>query len=534
MSRFLPEKIQPYAVKFRAELFRNLKFLTLKPSNWLKYLKLIHKKPRTFDIRSAAQSQYKIACILDEFSFESFKPEADFYQLDSAFWKRELETFKPDLILIESAWRGKNNSWYKKISYISNEIIELADWADQNGIPTVFWHKEVPPHFKTFMLASKLFDYIYLTDADCIDAYKKKVGRNRHVDYLSFAAQPKIHHPIQDHSRKHALIYAGSFYPAYRYPERHQNFMDIYDSLSPLIDFDIYDRMAGKGNYTFPEKFHPHIKGSLPFSEMSSAYRSYEYGLNMNSVKTSSTMCSRRVFELAACNTLVIGNSSLAVQNIFGDLTICSDDEGEILKQFQKLENDIHHKNNVRLQALRKVMSEYTYERNLEKILTTVSPNGRFNKKQVLIVSHCENQNQYNRTIENFNRQKYLNKHLIVLSDDKSIQFHPNILFCPPSEFSNNWADIKNNFEYVSIFNPQWFYDAYYLTDLIHGLKYGVADIATKAKTTEESYQITSTCIPYHSVFKADRSFDPNNLSNPIDAKCVAIDPFSLYKHISN
>ncbi|WP_065366606.1 MULTISPECIES: hypothetical protein [Corynebacterium] len=51
----------------------------------------------------------RVASILDEFSYAGFAPEADFFQLSPSEWEEELESFQPQLLFVESAWRGKDN-----------------------------------------------------------------------------------------------------------------------------------------------------------------------------------------------------------------------------------------------------------------------------------------------------------------------------------------------------------------------------------------------------------------------------------------
>ena len=53
----------------------------------------------------------------------------------------------------------------------------------------------------------------------------------------------------------------------------------------------------------------------------------------MNSVNQSQTMFARRVFEMLASNTITVGNYSRGVKNLFGDLTICTDDSTEMNRQ---------------------------------------------------------------------------------------------------------------------------------------------------------------------------------------------------------
>jgi len=370
VSKILPPSVLGLIIQNRTSFSRFLRYLRLSPQNHIKFLRLRKSHPAKQQPCFSDPSKLKIACILDEFSFECFRFEAEFQQIDPDSWKKDLTAYKPDLIFVEAAWRGKNGKWYKKVSEISNELVDLLYWARENDVPSLFWHKEVPPHFRTFLRVSKMFDFIFLTDADGIPKYRKKIGHSR-VFFLPFACQPKIHNPVQNSVRRDSMIYAGTFYPEYKYPERYHDFLRLYDALAPIVPIDIYDRSAGKGPYTFPENMREHIRGSLPYPELISAYRSYEYGLNMNSVKHSKSMCARRVFELAASNTLVVGNYSSAVKAFFGDLTICSDAKGEITERITLLKNDSHLRDKTKLLALRKVLTEHTYGLRLRHLLKT-------------------------------------------------------------------------------------------------------------------------------------------------------------------
>ena len=57
----------------------------------------------------------KIASIMDTFSFDVFGPEAKFFQLTPQGWREEMEESQPNMLLIESAWRGKDDLWRSKI-----------------------------------------------------------------------------------------------------------------------------------------------------------------------------------------------------------------------------------------------------------------------------------------------------------------------------------------------------------------------------------------------------------------------------------
>src|SRR5699024_3623585 len=78
----------------------------------------------------------------------------------------------------------------------------------------------------------------------------------------------------------------------------------------------------------------------------------------------SRTMFARRVFELMACNTLVISNYSRGVENFFGDSVIFLDLNPHALDSLNSSEID-----QLREKNLTRVLKEHTYEHRFEKIL---------------------------------------------------------------------------------------------------------------------------------------------------------------------
>ena len=52
----------------------------------------------------------KVACIMDEFTFSSYAPDCNLLPLSVDHWHEELEAFVPELLFIESAWRGKDHA----------------------------------------------------------------------------------------------------------------------------------------------------------------------------------------------------------------------------------------------------------------------------------------------------------------------------------------------------------------------------------------------------------------------------------------
>ncbi|MFP3454528.1 DUF3880 domain-containing protein, partial [Bacillus sp. SIMBA_154] len=78
----------------------------------------------------------------------------------------------------------------------SQEVLGIVLWCRDHKIPTIFWNKEDPVHFETFLTTAKLFDFVFTTDIDCIHRYKAALGHDR-VYLLPFAAQPLVNNPVE-------------------------------------------------------------------------------------------------------------------------------------------------------------------------------------------------------------------------------------------------------------------------------------------------------------------------------------------------
>ena len=157
--------------------------------------------------------EMRVACVLDPFSFSCFEPECNLYNLSSQGWRYEIDAFRPELLLVESAWQGKNETWRGKRK--SSAYKELFQFCRQRGIPSAYWGKEDPVSYDDFFAVAKEADFVFTTDADCIERYKHDLEHDR-VYLMHFAAQPKLHNPIELYERRDKTCFAGSYYPQYR------------------------------------------------------------------------------------------------------------------------------------------------------------------------------------------------------------------------------------------------------------------------------------------------------------------------------
>lgn len=429
---------------------------------------------------SAPGERLRMAVIMDQFTYNSYAPEADIIQLTPDNWAAELAEFKPDLLFVESAWEGEEGLWKTKISGTSAELRELFEAAGKLGIPRVFWSKEDPVHYATFLETARLADYVFTTDADCIPGYKKNLGHGN-VFLLPFAAQPAVHNPIEKYERKKAFNFAGSYY--LRYPERQRNFETLINAAKDFLPVEIYDRNYGKNHphYIFPERYAPMILGTLSPDEIDLAYKGYEFGININTIKQSQTMFARRAFELLASNTLVISNYSHGLRSLLGDLVLSSDDEGQLRETIRFwLDNDLYRRK-LRLLGLRKIMSEHTYARRVQYIRERLGDERARQTRPVYCLAAPETPEQMAEVQEAFARQSYPDKHLLLLSSLEAARAGASDInvFKRAGQLLKFVAELPQDC-LLGVLQPQDYYGSQYLFDLALGFEYSGAGVCGK------------------------------------------------------
>lgn len=498
-----------------------------------------------------AQGQLKIACIMDDFTFGSYQPEAQLQQLTPTAWQAELEDFQPELLFIESAWRGKDELWGSKVGHNASELQQIVRWCKTRGTPTMFWNKEDPVHFETFLTTAKQFDFVFTTDMDCIHRYKAALGHDR-VYFLPFACQPSVHNPIELYERKDAFCFAGAYYA--RYPERTRDLGNFVAKLPEFRPVEIYDRNYGKNdpNYQFPPEYQPFIVGTLPFSEIDRAYKGYRYAINLNSIKQSQTMFARRVYELLGCNTVTVSNYSRGVRLMFGDLVITTDSGEEMVRRLQALAGDEESSGKLRLAALRKVMLEHTYEQRLNYIVAKVSGTPVANPlPDVAVLSYARSEEDLKAVLANFQRQTHTSS-ILYLVLGRKVQQPPGkdtrVRFLRRKELEGKCiGDVIGNTKLLAGMVAEDYYGPNYLLDMAIATRYSSANAfgkVTRYNHTETDIELLEPGRVYHNagslqlrsavvraqVFAAFDCFDwcrALSSSRYGEGSLLAVDPFN-------
>ena len=458
-------------------------------------------KPRSFP-------GLRVGVIMDDFSLQAWAYEFDTVELTPSNWHGELRRGL-DLLFVESAWNGNHGAWQYQLTGSkapSAALRDLVAACREQGIPSVFWNKEDPPHFEDFLETAKLFDAVFTTDVRLIPEYRERLGHDR-VDVLQFAAQPAIHNPVRMpaiHQRGDLAF--GGMYFAHKYPERREQMellLGAAHRVSGRIEhgLTIYSRFAGgDANYQFPAPLDKHVVGSLPYEQMLSAYRAHKVFLNVNSVVDSPSMCSRCVFEILASGTPCVSTESAAIPEIFPSNEVpivCEPQEAEhvlrALVRSHRLRDRMVHR------AQRRIWQEHTYAHRAVQLLEAVGLDAStpmVGAPKVTAICSTNRPQQLQHVLEQMGRQQGVKLQLALLThgftaDERALRTQAEacgitdfVLLTQPDQVSLgaclNTLVAAADGDILAKIDDDDLYGPNYLLDQAHALRYTGADLVGK------------------------------------------------------
>ena len=317
----------------------------------------------------------RVAVIVDGFTQACLEPEVTLLAIDARAWRIQLAAFQPQLLFVESAWRGVHDSWKKRIaSYPDRHDDTLAEvllWCRRRSVPTVFWNKEDPVHFDRFLHAARQFDQVFTTEVACVETYRK-AGVSR-VRPLLFAAQPALHYPGTA-QREDIVCFAGSYGEAELGARR----VDLEALLDGAIDASaplrILDRQATTKTTTntFPARFQPYVEPGVDYRELAELQRRYKVFLNVNATRDSRTMFSRRVFELLASGAAVVSSPNEGIRELFGGVVALASDRDQAAFAIRRFLDDEAYRTANAARGIERVAAGHTYAHRVREVCTTV------------------------------------------------------------------------------------------------------------------------------------------------------------------
>ena len=321
--------------------------------------------------------QITLGLIADQFTTDTLASAVKVVPLSPENWREELANQPIDAMFVESAWKGNDWKWHRRVGYYSDEdfapLSDLLAHCRAQGIPSLFWNKEDPVHFDRFRKAASLCDHVFTTDSRRIIPYLATPGAlTQTASSAPFYASPKIHNLLPSKREWQPTAAYGGTYYGKRYPERTE-YMDKIMSAAAPLGLTIYDRQHDdpESPYKYPGGLGSYVAGSLTYEEMIQAYKAHPVQINVNSVLDSPTMFSRRVVETVACGSPLISGPALGMNRYLEGAGHVVRTESEAA---QALENLLHHpayRWRNALKGARAIMRAHTTELRLSQMLRT-------------------------------------------------------------------------------------------------------------------------------------------------------------------
>ncbi len=453
------------------------------------------------DVPESPADRPTVAAILDTFTESALRHEVDLVLLSPERWREQLERARPVCLFVESAWRGNSGGWKDRIVRYEdtedNPLRGVLEYCRSAGIPTVFWSKEDPPHFDNFLGAAREFDHVFTSDSDCLPRYRAALGHDR-IYVLPFAAQPRVHNPFRDRSwPKYPVCFAGSWVSR-RYPERAEALRLLLDGAMPH-GLHIFDRNLARGDfgldYRFPDEYREAIRGTLTYDEMLTAYRCYDVMLNVNTITESPTMFARRAFESLACGTPVVSQDSVGMREMLGEHVRVTKSADETSAHIDELLGNGEARIREGHLAYRHVHENHTYRHRMREVFSRVGlPPLDAVRPPVSVLMPTMRPGNVARCIENFTKQTYENKELILILNNAEFDLDavrrgadsiPNLQVIYV-EGRTTLGDCLNrgveaaSGQYVAKMDDDDYYGERYLSDGVLAASFSQADIVGK------------------------------------------------------
>jgi len=463
-------------------------------SNWTDYGKPVSHRP-------------KCLTILDEISDLNWSTDFDCTRLIRNAALEQISGTDFDFVLIETAWLGYDSDWIYAFTSPGLEhphsgqlVAVLQRLRAESDKPIVIVNKEDPLHFEKFLPVMKYADHVFTTDEQMVERYRE------HTDALSvtslpFAANMAITNPAgRVHEPQEALCFAGSYYSGgYEERARQMNYM-----LEPIVDAKgvIYDRQSLMGDpaYHFPERFRPFIRPAVPFKDMTALYRRFKVFLNVNTIVSSPTMMSRRVYELLASGTPVVSAPSRALEEHFPDIVPTASTAREARLAVERLLEDEAHWWRTSQKGIREVALKHQYAHRVALMRSVIwgADAGRPAPLTTIALS-IRRAEHIDRVIENVTTQTYPGIEVVAavsgdLPDQQvsalekcltaagTVQRVEILRFAPSVSDGTrlNRAIAVAQGEFVAVFEEGSLYFPNYLKDMILTFDFSGAEIAGK------------------------------------------------------
>lgn len=405
----------------------------------------------------------KIGIISDLFLFRSFEGLADFKPINPENYMQYTDL---DVLLLVSTWRGIDGVSWKGVTSKNSEkrallFDEILPFFRSLNIPIVFYSKEDPPNYKSFLPFAQQADYIFTSAEEMISKYQYDCPDAKSIDVLPFGINPKHHSPIgsQQGDIQRIVPFAGSWFN-HRYKSRRRWGTEILDAVVAADDYDlvIFDRNSSLNDsrYRFPNRYSNTVTPAIDHQQLMDIQRVVDVSINLNSVSNSVSMFANRAIELQAQGTFVLSNYSVGLNSRYPHVHL-SNGYTDTLAALNNLEP--RQVREIQAAGIRSVYSQDLASMRIAKILEAVGYTVEVPNPKVMILKHGSDQQ---------------------LEADIASQSYSNIIVDLDADSAVYRKDLYDEVDIVAHLSSEFEYASTHIEDLVNAFRY------TDASTVEK------------------------------------------------
>ncbi|MFH1845156.1 MAG: glycosyltransferase [bacterium] len=274
-----------------------------------------------------------------------WRPDVNAAKIFSYATARELDHFKPDLLLSWTAWR------YPLQYQSAVSLFFIVNYT----------HEFMPAgRFHTWEDALRLDADLYAANSS---EAVQRLGEFKPASLLHLAANPRVHRPQAAYPEYRSQVtYLGSYNPG----TKGQSVFDRY--IVPATEFDL--SLWGEMWERSPDLLRKHWQGKLPIPDIGKLYSSVDIAIGFNAQsQAAANMVNNRVFEVLSCGALLVSDRVPAIEAMFGDSAVFTDGYGDLRDKLAHYLENPSEREAITRHARERIMAGHTYDHRAREII---------------------------------------------------------------------------------------------------------------------------------------------------------------------
>ena len=449
----------------------------LKSDRWVsRCLNLMKKISDSNGCKYYTKMSFRIGVISDILFYRSMSPAADFIYLTRDNYLKVINQGL-DCMFFVSTWKGFSNMRQGLASdaSVKKVAVDLIEYSKSKGIPVVFIFVGDIRDYQLFLPFAHQCDYIFASTHEALHKFAIDCP-NKPLFKYSFCINPHINNPVglQEYGRYQEC---SDFIYVCNYDENSAEDLEFFDkrqiesvanSLSKLFDSvlvsginlrilcrDIGDLKQKKHTLKslLFKKYHQYFQDYPNEDFVQKIPKIYPWIIKTGATLSDYNVLENNTYDLCASGALIVSRyeqgmncqySFVNIINAFSDLEFMVNAYANDELYFGQINN------------IRRIFNNYTCYERLGEVLTSIGLHHEVFPAKVLVV--CEKITE--KIQHSFNCQTWKYKKLCIKSDLN--------------------AELISSYKVITFFDDEFFYEEYYLEDMINAFKYTNSSFVTK------------------------------------------------------